>query len=77
MSSIFVGDFQVSNSQRHPSGHPPAVIAMKSMESMKTKADLQEEHAELLKANELCLAKHEDEPSKAREVSAPYPQSFW
>jgi len=43
---------------------------------MKTKADLQEEHAELLKAYRLCLAKYEDEPPKAKELCAPYTQSL-
>jgi hypothetical protein len=43
---------------------------------MKTKADLQEEHAELLKAYRLCLAKYEDQPSKAKDLCGPYTQSL-
>ena len=41
---------------------------------LKSKADLQEEQAELLRAYRLCLTKYEEEPAKAKEVCAPYTQ---
>ncbi len=43
---------------------------------LKSKADVQEEHAELLKAYRLCLAKYQDDPPKAKELCAPYTQSL-
>jgi len=43
---------------------------------LKSTADIQDERAELLKAYRLCLAKYQDEPSKAKEVCAPYTQSL-
>ena len=43
---------------------------------MKSKADIQDEHAELLKAYRLCLAKYQDDPPKAKEMCGPYTQSL-
>ncbi|MEC4889959.1 MAG: hypothetical protein RI101_07840 [Nitrospira sp.] len=43
---------------------------------LKTKADVQEEHAELLSAYRQCLAKYQDEPPKAKEICAAYTQSL-
>lgn len=41
---------------------------------LKSKADLQDEQAELLRAYRLCLTKYQDEPPKAKELCAPYTQ---
>jgi len=43
---------------------------------LKSKADVQEEHAELLKAYRLCLEKYQDDPPKAKEMCGPYTQSL-
>ncbi|HEU4685708.1 MAG TPA: hypothetical protein VFS39_14465 [Nitrospira sp.] len=43
---------------------------------MKTKADLQAEQAELMKAYRLCLSKYQDEPPKAKEICSPYTQTL-
>jgi hypothetical protein len=43
---------------------------------MKSKADVQEEHAELLRAYRLCLVKYQDDPPKSREMCGPYTQSL-
>lgn len=43
---------------------------------LKSKADMQDEHAELLKAYRLCLAKYQDDPPKAKEICGPYTQSL-
>jgi uncharacterized protein YciW len=43
---------------------------------LKSKADVQEEHAELLKAYRLCLAKYQDDSPKAKELCGPYTQSL-
>ena len=40
----------------------------------KTTADLREEQANLLRDCRLCLEKYQDEPSKAKEMCAPYTQ---
>ena len=40
----------------------------------KTTADLKEEQASLLRDYRLCLEKYQDEPSKAKEMCAPYTQ---
>lgn len=48
----------------------------RSLESswLKSTADIQEEKADFLKAYQLCLVKYQDDPSKAKEVYAPYAQ---
>ena len=43
---------------------------------MKSKADLQEEQAELLKAYRLCLDKYQDDSAKAKDLCGPYTQSL-
>ena len=40
----------------------------------KTTADLKEEQANLLRDYRLCLEKYQGEPSKAKEMCAPYTQ---
>ncbi len=41
---------------------------------LKSKADLQDEQAELLRAYRLCLTKYQEDPPKAKELCAPYTQ---
>lgn len=41
---------------------------------LKSKADLQDEQAEMLRAYRLCLTKYQDEPPKAKEMCSPYTQ---
>jgi hypothetical protein len=43
---------------------------------MKSKADVQEEQAELLRAYRLCLSKYQDDPPKAKEMCGPYTQTL-
>jgi hypothetical protein len=40
----------------------------------KATADLKEEQANLLRDYRLCLEKYQDEPSRAKEMCAPYTQ---
>ncbi len=37
-----------------------------------SKADIQDEQAELMKAYRLCLGKYEQDPPRAKEVCGPY-----
>lgn len=41
---------------------------------LKSKADLQDEQAELLRAYRLCLTRYQDDPPKAKELCGPYTQ---
>lgn len=43
---------------------------------LKSKADVQEEQAELLKAYRHCLARYEDDPPKAKEHCSVYTQQL-